>query len=502
MKVLRALSGGLTSIILVAALAALAAWILRVSIVKRAEAEQTAQRMAIAAVPVRKGAFEVFVEVRGKLAAVNSRQVVAEVTGQIVYLAPNGTDIKEGDIVAELDVPRMLRRVRDQEQQYKNALDDFEKKKRDLAAEVDKARIALEKAKSELEQYRTQQAIELADKRSQKQQDADDLKLTRTRSDRQRGLAEEGLVPLREVELADAKIKAKEFALERQTKDLELSEAQKEAKDLDREAAVTKAESELARAESKQEAELQNASTALAIRKTQLDRVQDEFGKSIIRAPADGILVLEEQWQGRGMQRRPVQPGDRVWEGRSIASIPDLSEMRVEIELSQEQARLAKAKQKAAIAVDALPGLALDGEVTEVSQTAGESTLPGTGMPSGERTFQARVSIEDLKGARLRPGMTAHVRIIVETLSDAISLPLECVFDQEDTHIVYVQRGQEFRPIEVELGPKNEAEVVITEGLKGGEKAALRDVGESGPPLPPPADETSSVPLLPQGNSQ
>ena len=494
MKALPIISRGLTPVILVGALAALGAWILRISIVNRVQAEEAAEQMAVATVPVTKGEFAVVVQAMGRVEAVNSKPVVAGVTGQIVYLVPNGVEVKEGDVIAELDVPRMLRRLRDQEREYQQALDEYENKKRDLEADVEKARIAREKAESELEQYQAQQAVELAETRSRKEQDRIALETTRKRFERQSALAEEGLVPRREVELGESELKAKEYALERVTKELELAEARKSAEELDKKAAVAEAESELERAKSKQEAEIREASTALEIRKTQLARVEDEFSKSVIRSPAAGIIVLQEHWQGRGMQRRAVQPGDRVWEGRPIAAVPDLSEMRVELELPQEEARLVEAKQPAIIEIEALPELSFEGEVTEVSQTANESTLPGTGMPSGERTFQAKVSIEELKGAALRPGTTARVTIVVEKLSDVLSVPLECVFNREDRHVVYVRRDGEFRALEVKLGEQNEDAAIITAGLEGGEQIALRDVGaptvlpqKAAEEAPPPA---------------
>ncbi len=467
-------------IILLASLTALGAWAMRLSITKRTAMEKETEQKSVTTVKAAQGNFEVVVNVMGKLAAVKSVPVMAEVYGQVVYIAPNGSEVKKGDIVAELDMPRMLRHVRQQEREYQQAVDNFENKKRELSAGVERARIALEKAKQDLEQYRAQQAVELGEKQRQKEKDTAELTLSQQRFDRQQKLSNEGLVPKREVELATAQLKSKEYQLERETKALELAEAQKSSEELDKQAAVTTAEAELARAESSQEFELQNAQMELQIRKTQLDRVQEEFSKSIIRAPAAGIVVLEEQWQGRGMRRRPIQPGDQVWESRPIATIPDLSKMQVEVELPQEQARMVKRKQKVVVMIEALPGTRLEGEVEEVSQTASESTLAGTGIPSGERKFQSKISLKNLKGARVRPGMTAHAKIIIERLPKAVSVPLECVFERDERHIVYVRRGETFKEVEVELGQENDNAVVIKKGLKGGEQVALRDVGKEG----------------------
>ncbi len=501
MKLWRYASGGLTPIILLAGAVALGAFLARASVARRTAAEEAAQRRGVATTTISKGTFEIVVAARGKLEAVNSKPVMTEVTGQIVYLVPNGVRVKEGDVIAELDVPRLLRRVRDQRRQYEEAKQSHEDKERDLEADVEKARIALEQAKAELEQYRAQQAVELAEKRSAKEQDAVQLETAKRRFARQEALAKEGLVRQRDVELASADLKAKEFALERESKDLELAEAQHSSGELDKEAKVTEAESALERAESKRDSELRSSATALEIRKNQLDRVEEEFSKSVIRSPADGIVVLEEESAG-GMQRRPLQPGDQVWQGRPIATIPDISEMRVAVELPQDKTRSVETGQRAVITVDAIQGITFEGEVTEVSQTGSESTLPGTGIPSPDRVFPAKVSIAELKEAALRPGMTANVRIIVEELKEVVGVPLECVFEREERHLVYVRRGADFLPVEVELGEESEETAVVTEGLDGGEEVALRRVGEERPlaeALPRPAP---SSPVVPQGGVQ
>lgn len=233
---------------------------------------------------------------------------------------------------------------------------------------------------------------------------------------------------------------------------------------------------------------------ALQTAKAQLDRVEEELSKAQVKAPADGVIVLEQDSEGRGTQQRELQPGDRVWEGRTVATIADLSQMRVEIELDAGPARQVKRKQRAIVTADAMPRSAFEGEVSEISQTANESTLPGTGMPSGERTFQAKVAIKDLKKAKLRPGMTAQVRIITETIKSAVRVPLECVFEKDERRVVYVKQGGGFREVEVELGPQSSDMVVVEKGLSGSERVSLRDVGRasaqggmdgSAPPRPP-----------------
>ena len=461
---------------LIALVVAVGAWYGRRSLVRMAKSERERELARVAITKARKGEFVVSVRGAGTLQAVKSERVTAEVDGQILRVVSNGLRLKKGDLIAVLDVPRMVREVDSARLDYENAKADLEGKRRDLDAEVKRAEASLAQAKEELAGFESGQNADLLEKRSQLNLDTDDLQISRTRLQRVERVASEGLIPGREVDLGIASNKAKEAGLERQTKDLELAEAKKTSDELDKQAVVRKAEADLARAKSKRDNEVTSATAALKIQEQQFKRAKERLGKAVIRSPADGIVVLEQQWQQYGMARRPLEPGDHVWEGRPIASVPDLSQIRVSLDLPQEQARLVKTKQKAVIDVEALKGATFPGEVTEVSQTAKEGTFPGTGMPTGERTFAVYVAVKDTKHAPLRPGMTARVRVIIERVKDAVIVPLECVFDRDDEKIVYLRRGTRFVPVEVELGAGTDDETVVTKGLKGGEEIALRDV--------------------------
>jgi RND family efflux transporter MFP subunit len=481
MRSTRALVSGLTPLMLIALLVAAGAWYGRRALVRTAKLERQRELARVATTTVRKGEFLVTVKGAGVLEAVKSERVMAEVDGQVLRVVTNGSRVKKGDLIAVLDVPRMVREVDSAQLSYDNAKAELDNKRRDLEAEVKRAEAGLEQAKEELTAFESSQNADLFEKRSQIALDTDDLQTARTRLQRLERVANEGLIPKREVDLGTAANKAKESGVERQTKDLQLAEAKKTSDELDKQAAVRKAEADLARAKSKRDSEVASATAALKIQEQQFKRAKEHLGKATIRSPADGIVMLDEQqWQGYGMPRRPLEAGDRVWDGRAVASIPDLSQMRLLLDLPQDQARLVKKKQKAVIAVEAIKGVTFPGEVTEISQTAKAGTFAGTGMRTGERTFAVYVAVKDTKRAPLRPGMTARVQVIIQRVKAAAIVPLECVFDRDADKIVYLRRGTRFVPVEVELGVGTDEETVVTRGLKGGEEIALRDVSSRG----------------------
>jgi HlyD family secretion protein len=479
MKPLKLVSGGLTPLILLSALVSGGAYMARVSAAKRLQAEQEKAQEVIATAPVVKGDFEVAVRTMGKLEAVKAVPVMSEVTGQVVRVIPNGTKVKKDDIIMELDAKRMARSLRDQQNQYADAAAKLEQRKRELAAGVKSAGLALAQAQKDLDQFEAQQEADLANRRKQRDYDAHDLDLTQERFARMKRQADASLIPKQQVELATADIRAKEFGLERQDKDIELAEAKANADRLNKQAAAQKAQADLERAKAAEQDETQNATNQLKINEQQLKRAREQFAKAVIRSPAVGIVALESAERRGGGGSRPISIGDPIYEGRKVATIPDLAQMQVALELTQDQVRLVKKKQKARIEVEGVAGTVFQGEVTEIAQTATEQRLEGFFAPTGERVFQTHVSLKNPKKIYLRPGTTAVIHIIVDRVPKALSIPLECVFTREGKSIVYVARDGGFVPVEVKLGPKNEDVAVVKKGLKAGDRVSLHDVREA-----------------------
>jgi len=471
-KGLKLLTSGLTPIILLAALVAIGAWVARDSEAKKARAERENEQRAIATAPVTVGEFEILVKGGGKLEAVESKPIIAGSDGQFLHLAANGSKVKKGDIIGMLDIPRMSRELVEMQGYYQNELDQMTQSKRDLTAGVEQAKMDLDKAEKEYNRFLAAQELDLKLRREEKEFKEQELSITKTRFERKRKLADEKLIPQKEIEMGTVGIKSEEFALEGQRKGLELYETEKAKEKIDKQAAVEAAKSNLERAKTALDEGIRNSTMQLQLYGNNQKRIKEQLSKAILKSPADGILVIDPSWE---KHKRPYEEGDAIWENMQIATIPDLSKMRVALDIPQEQGRMIKRKQKAIVRVDALPGLEFPGEVREISQNA-QDTSGQKGPPTGERTFHVLVLIKDLKKELLRPGMTSNLSIIIERLPKQLSIPLECVFDRDGKKIVYLQRKGRFEAVEVELGPQNETRIVVKKGLKLGDRVALRDI--------------------------
>jgi multidrug resistance efflux pump len=135
-------------------------------------------------------------------------------------------------------------------------------------------------------------------------------------------------------------------------------------------------------------AQVEQARTAVESARLNLD-------KATLRAPFAGIVANIN-----------VDVGDLAGSGAQAAvQVVDVSELRVEVNVSDTDVARVREGMPAQITVDAIPGTAFTGTVTYIAPTA---TVAGT-----VRTYPVRITL-DSQNEGLRAGMSARVAIQVE----------------------------------------------------------------------------------------
>jgi hypothetical protein len=82
------------------------------------------------------------------------------------------------------------------------------------------------------------------------------------------------------------------------------------------------------------------------------------------------------------------------------------------------------------------------------------------------KAYDTKIAIAD-KDVGLRPGMTATVEILCETLDGVLYVPIQAVAtDAKDNHYCYRRNGDR---VPVTLGKRNRVFVTVAEGLKEGD---------------------------------
>jgi HlyD family secretion protein len=382
---------------------------------------------------VNRGGFDVRVDTVGVLDAARAFQVMSQVRGprgKIIQVTDDGAAVNTGDVLVrfdpsafEADIQKLTGEVRAREALLEVAHQAFEMEKSQVHKTLDNGEYDQRVAQQELSRYRAYIG--------------DLQKLTA------KGYAVEG-------EIAQAKRKEEELVTKLQKTDTELSRLSREAV-----YSVAKAASEVNKAESE-----------LATSRAALKTVQDDLASTVIRAPTSGFVVLNEIFDAN-VKRRP-RAGDTVWQGQSLLYLPDLSAMLVKTQVREEDLNKLKTGQPASVRLEAYPDAMFEGEVSSVGVLAVESPA-GT---SAGKHFQLTVKLRQ-SDPRMRPGMTARVSIVAESVRDTLVIPVTALYYEGGQTICYVFDGE--RPVarKVAVGRRGDDLLEITSGVREGERVSL-----------------------------
>jgi RND family efflux transporter MFP subunit len=209
-----------------------------------------------------------------------------------------------------------------------------------------------------------------------------------------------------------------------------------------------------------------------------MDRIKGYLSKMVIRAPVDGIVNIMPNFRAQGSwgSTPPAfKEGDNAWTGAAIAEIPDLSEMRIELKLEEVDRGKVKLGQEIRVRVDAIPDREFKAKLDWISPIA-SLQFRGFGA-SSEKTFPARATLTEVDD-RLRPGMSASAEVLIETAANSLLIPAKASFMEGGKPAVWVQRGQGFQVRLIEVGQRNDNDIVVTGGLQEGDRIALENPAE------------------------
>jgi multidrug efflux pump subunit AcrA (membrane-fusion protein) len=223
-----------------------------------------------------------------------------------------------------------------------------------------------------------------------------------------------------------------------------------------------------------------------------LERLQEKKGKTlrdekrwkgylgamVLRAPQDGIVNILPNWRSEGSfgsTPPPFKEGDNAWTGAEIAEIPDLSSMRIEMKLDETDRGRIKLNQETKVRVDAIPDKTFNANIDYVSPIA-QILWKGFGLT--QKVFPTNATLKNLD-ARLRPGMSASAEIVLEDDPNVLLIPIQASFSDHGRPAVYVQHGDKFQVRHIEVGRRNDTDLVVLKGLRTGEAVALENPIES-----------------------
>jgi multidrug efflux pump subunit AcrA (membrane-fusion protein) len=225
-----------------------------------------------------------------------------------------------------------------------------------------------------------------------------------------------------------------------------------------------------------------------------LELIESQIEKCAIHAPEAGQVVYANETNRRGGNEVIIEEGTTVREQQVIIRLPDPKRMQVEAKINESKVSLVEEEMPARIRLDAFPDLELPGTVTKVN----EYPAPTSWFNSNVKEYETKIAINEAN-SKLRPGLTAEVKIFVERLDDVIQVPVQAVFEHGGLHYAAVaEDGKPPVAQQVTIGSTNDSFVVIEEGLTEGQHVVLGAVAMRDElNLPEIAENDPQTPALP-----
>lgn len=200
----------------------------------------------------------------------------------------------------------------------------------------------------------------------------------------------------------------------------------------------------------------------LASAQAQIDAAQATVDTASIISPINGTVT----------QAEPL-PGDQVALNQAGFRVDDLSNLLVDVQVSEVDINNVSLDQPATLTLDAIANRTYHGQVVEVSQ-AGDNA-------SGSVNFTVTVQITDAD-ASVKPGMTVAVNIVTKQLNDQLLVPNRAVRSLNGQRVVYVLENGQPKQVVVNLGASSDTDSVVTGGgLKVGDPIILNPPANFGP---------------------
>jgi HlyD family secretion protein len=365
------------------------------------------------AVEIKRGTIKKVLFLDGELRAVRSRTIFGGMgyEAKIVYMPPEGTVIKAGDLVVELDSTNILNTIKDTDEKI-------------VAAESE---------------------------------------IVRTRSQHESALRD------LEVELSKLWLAYEQAKLKAKVPNEVISRREFQDAQLALEKSKTEYENHLNKIEQKkkeQAAELQVKIIEKEKLKVQLNRARSDLGGMKIKAPTDGMVLYNDHWNGN--ERRKLQVGDVVWGGWPVVRLPDLTEMEVLAQVNEVDGPRLSVGARAEVKIDSYPDKVITGRIQEISQTA----IKASWMAKA-KIFRVTISLDKTLTEIMKPGMSAQVSITINETQPNLLIPRSAVkFEGESAKVTRIESADARREVAVTVLAADGLNYLVADNgaLKEGDK--------------------------------
>ncbi len=452
---------------------------------KAAKAEENAAEDIDRTFTLKKGDLVLGITQPGTVSAKKKHRVVpqANVRSTIVWIIEENARVKKGDVVVKLDPTDLENRILDGKIELENL-----EKEQELALETQKLEESTQAANMKAAEDRVSKADDALRKylRFERRQKRDSLDLNISNS---------------QSKLDDAKETYRNYKANPET-DTDEDKQKAYKKNLaNAQSSIDSAENELENNESSRrlwkmyddpsklkalynevdQADLNMEKVKVAIQSSRartnrslhnytrrIRRVRENLAQNekflrmmTLYAPADGIVIYGNP--DRPHSNPDIKPGMEVWRGMILMTIPEMSDMVVNLDLPEQYRSKVKVGDRVIVTPDSMPSVKFHGTVDVIP------TLPVNIIfwdSTSPKVYKSRIRF-DKQSELLVNGMSVQIEVITNTIKDTLFIPVEAIFEDKERFYVYKQTpGGGNTEVDVKIGESNDRFVQILDGLK------------------------------------
>ena len=239
------------------------------------------------------------------------------------------------------------------------------------------------------------------------------------------------------------------------------------------------------------QADLLSLESSFRLETERLKRIQAMIANCTMRAPGDGIIVYATQSNGWGTVETEIREGLFVHPSQPIFRLLDPRHMQVRARINESQVARIRPGQRVLIHLEAFPDHPLRGSVAEIVPIPSPDGNPFSDV----RSFYATVRIESGGFDALTTGLSAELEFLVETRRRVPRVPLEAIRWVGERSfaatVVSTTTGLDWRWTPIALGVTDTSFAEVVKGLAPGDRVIAHAESLPATDLGPPDPKTN-----------
>ena len=195
----------------------------------------------------------------------------------------------------------------------------------------------------------------------------------------------------------------------------------------------------------------------------EVNNLKNDISRLKVKAPIDGMVIYRSNHQGE----KPAV-GENTMFGQPIIELAVIEQMQLKAQIDEPESGKIKVGQKVIITLDATQEFVVHGKISSIG-----NVFRNKSYQDRRRIVDTIIELEETDSKLMRPGMTARVQIVIDTIEGALTLPAQAIQHSGDRTFVMQKGflGSSLKPVEIHkiIGSK----VLISKGLALGDVVSL-----------------------------